>query len=880
MNQNLRTVLFERHQAAGAKIVEFGGWDMPVQYPGGIVQEHLATRRSAGLFDVSHMGRLDFRGPGAEAFLQRVLTNNAAALEVGQAQYTIIPDPAGGAVDDAYLYRFTADSYLLVVNAANREKDLAHFRAHLTGDVVMNDLTDSLAMISLQGPGTKAILSGLLDEPALPDPMRNALSISKIRGRQVMIGRTGYTGEPLCFELFVASEDAGMIWDLAVAGGATPVGLGARDTLRLEAGLPLYGHELGLDADGREIPICAISLARFAVSFSPLKGDFIGREALQAQHQTHGRIMRRDFADLAALPRVVLPLAILDKALARAGSKVFDPAGREVGYVTSGTMVPYWKFEGSGLASHITDQQALRPICLALVDSTFRVGDRLQVEVRGKKSPCVVGPNLRSEAAPYARPIIYDAAGKPQTPAPAGPPPVNAAELIKQAVANHLWRQRECINLIPSEMTASPLVRMLSGLDPSFRYAEHKMVKALNEAEVFYYQGTDFIKQVEQQVAAEFRSYLGCTQVESRPISGQMANTVVFSAVVDFLNRANRRSEPRRIAKVMNNSIFKGGHLSAQPMGALRDYVARDPQTEAPAVVNFPTLRDNPYCIDLEATAALIERHRPELVILGRSVILHREPVAQIKKMLSDLNVPALLMYDAAHVLGLMGEHFQDPFSEGADVVTGSTHKTFFGTQRGIVAANAAEGDQNGQDLWEAVERRTFPGAVSNHHLGSLLGLLMAAYEMNHYKDAYQKAVVANAKAFAKALKDCGLTVSGDPAVGYTQTHQVVIEVGYNKGPALARRLEENNIIVNYQASPSEEGFSAAGSIRMGVAEMTRFGMGVADFQAVAELIRDVIAGKNVAGQVKALRGRFVEMQYCFTGRQFDQAMQKLHELF
>jgi aminomethyltransferase len=147
-------------------------------------------------------------------------------------------------------------------------------------------------------------------------------------------------------------------------------------------------------------------------------------------------------------------------------------------------------------------------------------------------------------------------------------------------------------------------------------------------------------------------------------------------------------------------------------------------------------------------------------------------------------------MYDMAHVLGLIGPHFQQPFADGADVVTGSTHKTFFGTQRGVIASRF-EADDTRFPFWEAVERRAFPGAVSNHHLGTLLGLLMAAYEMNAFKDDYQPKVIGNAKAFAQALADCGLSVSGDPAVSYTETHQVLLEVGYSRGPEVAQRLED-----------------------------------------------------------------------------------------
>jgi aminomethyltransferase len=314
-------------------------------------------------------------------------------------------------------------------------------------------------------------------------------------------------------------------------------------------------------------------------------------------------------------------------------------------------------------------------------------------------------------------------------------------------------------------------------------------------------------------------------------------------------------------------------------MGALRDYVARDPRTELPAVVDIPVLPDNPYKADVGALLDVIEAERPELIILGKSMVLHPEPVYEVRQFLDAAGIPAVLMYDMAHVLGLAGPHFQEPFVEGADIVTGSTHKTFFGTQRGIVAARWAEAEEK-YDLWEAVERRTFPGSVSNHHLGTLLGLLMAAFEMNHFKDAWQQAVIANAKAFAVALHDAGLDVAGDPGAEFTETHQVIVRVGYGQGPEVAGRLEDSGIIVNYQAAPDEEGFTAAGALRLGVAEMTRFGMGPAHFAEVAALMAAVILeGRGVAAEVKALRRQFTEVGYCFTGPEFDPLVQRLHEL-
>ena len=877
-----RTVLYDRHVALGAKMVEFGGWDMPVLYPTGIVQEHLATRKRAGLFDVSHMGRFVFRGTGALKFLQHVLTNNAEALDntVIGAQYTLIPNETGGAVDDAYLYHFMEGEYLLVVNAANRRKDWQHLQSLREDfdDVELIDGTEEIVMLALQGPLSRDLMSKLIQSGQLPEPVRNAVSTVTISDAEVMVARTGYTGEPLCFELFTGREHGPVLWDQLVAKGATPVGLGARDTLRLEAGLPLYGHELGQDPEGNEIPIMAFPLVKSAVSFSPLKGAFVGRAALARQFDALAGIMDRDYSMIGELPRLIQPIAVAGRGIARAGAKVFKD-GRHVGHVTSGTMVPMWAVDGEGLGSVQTDQQQLRSICLAYIDSDIIEEENVTIEIRGKAVDAVVVPfHLRSDAPPYARSILFDHAPELEE-LPADKAPAKVLRLLEKTVENTIWRQQECINLIPSEITISPMARLVSVMDPAFRYAEHRKSEAFYDADIFYYQGTGFIGQVERLLEEEMLKFLGCQEVETRLISGQMANTAVFSAMIDYINRADRRREPRRIRQVMNNHIGKGGHLSAQPMGALRDYVARDPRMERPAVVNFPVLPDNRYRIDVPAALELIEEYRPELIIFGKSMVLHKEPVGEICHFLEAQGIDTVVMYDMAHVLGLIGPHFQQPFAEGADLVTGSTHKTFFGTQRGIVGSRFLEHEERYR-LWEALRRRTFPGSVSNHHLGTLLGLLVAAYEMNQFKDQYQGKVIANAKAFARALKDCGLDVAGDPSIDFTETHQVIVHVGYSQGPEIASRLEASNIICNYQASPDEEGFTASGALRLGVSEMTRFGMGEDDFRALAELIHDVVTNEaNVSDQVKELRERFCALQFCFSGDEYTDVMERLHGL-
>ena len=400
-----RTVLYDRHVALGAKMVEFAGWEMPVFYPTGIVNEHLATRKEAGIFDVSHMGRFIIRGAGALRFLQHVLTNNAGALDTRSigAQYTIIPNETGGAIDDAYLYRFVEDEYLLVVNAANRAKDWNHFQNLLKGfdDVELADRTHETIMLALQGPRSRAILKGIIESGPLPEPMRNAVSTVTISGRKVKVARTGYTGEPLCFELFAEKDDGLMFWDAILAKGAKPVGLGARDTLRLEAGLALYGHELGEDADGKEIPILGYPVTKIAVSFSSLKGDYVGRAALARQHEAFKRIMYRDYSLIRDLPRMIRPIAVAGRGVAREGARVFK-GDRHVGYVTSGTMVPMYGFEGEGLESFQSDEHELRSICLGYLDSDLNEGEKVAIEIRGRAVDAVIVPyHLRSEAPPY-----------------------------------------------------------------------------------------------------------------------------------------------------------------------------------------------------------------------------------------------------------------------------------------------------------------------------------------------------------------------------------------------------------------------------------------------------------------------------------------------
>ena len=462
------------------------------------------------------------------------------------------------------------------------------------------------------------------------------------------------------------------------------------------------------------------------------------------------------------------------------------------------------------------------------------------------------------------------------------------AELAEKVSVNNLWRQRQCVNLIPSENTPSLLVKLCEISDPSGRYAEHKTAMkkereslagtgALKGDQIYYYQGVDFIYQVEQLLKAEFAEYIGAKEVETRPVSGQMANEIVFKGLVKFLSSRPQGfpslSPTGRLACVMNNDLNCGGHLSAQPYGALFNF-AED------RIIHFPIEAGNPYRIDVQRMIELIDRYRPTLIVFGKSMFLHPEPVKEAREFIDSVpDYSPLIMYDGAHVLGILGPQFQDPLAEGADVVTGSTHKTFFGPQRGIIASRISE-ESPLRRLWNEIVARTFPGSTSNHHLGTQLAMLAATMEMNAFRSAYQAQVISNARAFARACACKGIPVEGGEEEGFTHTHQVIIRVSaFGEAKEIAARLESNNIITNYQALPYDETFYRPSGIRMGVQEMTRFGMKEADFEVLASLVADVILHKKeVKREAAEFRSRFNRMEYCLTVEQTLRILPRLLE--
>lgn len=387
MSELKRTPLYDAHVAAGATMVDFGGWEMPIQYPAGIVAEHLYDRKHCGIFDVSHMGRLVVEGPDRVAFLQKVLTSNVAKLVPGRAQYCIIPTVTGGAVDDAYLYMFEADKYLLIVNASNTDKDLAHFAKYLPDyDCTITNITDTYSSIAVQGPDAEKILKTLTGGKDITGPKKNDLGEVDMEGHTVRASKTGYTGDPTGWELFIDAKDVHWLWNRLIELGAAPTALGARDTLRLEAGLPLYGHEMGEDHAGNEMPIFAVSLSRFAVSFAEEKGDFIAKDILADQKAS-------------GTAKKIVPIALTDRGVMRAGMDVYAN-GEHVGWVTSGTMVPYYNFDGDT----ILDTTGKRSIGFAYIDSSIALDDVVEVDVRGKHLKAkVVARHMRQDLPPYGR---------------------------------------------------------------------------------------------------------------------------------------------------------------------------------------------------------------------------------------------------------------------------------------------------------------------------------------------------------------------------------------------------------------------------------------------------------------------------------------------
>ncbi|MDD5382491.1 MAG: glycine cleavage system aminomethyltransferase GcvT [Candidatus Margulisbacteria bacterium] len=339
-----RTPLYQAHLNLGAKMVPFAGWEMPVSYPAGIIAEHNAVRNSVGIFDIGHMGLIKIEGEEALALIQKAATNDASVLSVNQCQYSILCNEKGGTIDDILVYRLPM-SYLIVCNASNTEKVLAWFKKQAGAfSPATASLYDNYCMLSVQGPKALNLVSSVLSAP-LSDLKHN----HTLWWRDIILSRTGYTGED-GIEMIVAKKEAAGIWDAVIKQGVQPCGLGARDTLRLEAGLPLYGHEY----DEATTPLEAGYA--WAVKFD--KGDFIGREAL--------------FKEKAeGLRKKLVGLIPEGRAIPRETNKVVDRKGLSAGVITSGTFSPTLK----------------RPIALAYLEGT---GEGVNIEIRGNLVPAKI----------------------------------------------------------------------------------------------------------------------------------------------------------------------------------------------------------------------------------------------------------------------------------------------------------------------------------------------------------------------------------------------------------------------------------------------------------------------------------------------------------
>lgn len=367
-----RTPLFAAHQRLGARLIDFGGWEMPVQYSG-IVDEHLCVRKAGGVFDISHMGEFGVSGPGAPAFLNQLLTNDAARLTVGLGQYTLMCNERGGTIDDLYLYRLAEDQHLMVVNASRIAADWAwiqtrHARLAEPRSVIIENRSESTAAVAVQGPNVAAVVgecfpgasTGGQPVASVTHLEKNQIGRFGFAGHEVWVARTGYSGED-GFELIAGNETIEPLWNALLANGHAaclqPCGLGARDTLRTEMGYPLHGHELS-----EEITPIEAGLGFFVATEKPA---FTGREVLAAQKS--GGAPRRSIAFLmiekAPPPRPQYPVTLA------------DDGGDPIGEVTSGTQSPSLN-QGIGMA---------------LVRSgTVKAGDNVAIEIRGRRFPAAV----------------------------------------------------------------------------------------------------------------------------------------------------------------------------------------------------------------------------------------------------------------------------------------------------------------------------------------------------------------------------------------------------------------------------------------------------------------------------------------------------------
>ena len=427
--------------------------------------------------------------------------------------------------------------------------------------------------------------------------------------------------------------------------------------------------------------------------------------------------------------------------------------------------------------------------------------------------------------------------------------PVDMHDIEDLIAQQNEWRSH-CLNLIASETTQSEAVRAVQNSDFMGRYAEgHPNTDTETNR---YYQGTRYIDEIERMAQQELSELLGARQMDVRPISGNAANTAVALGML------------RGGDSVIVNSTDGGGHISHNPVGVFgrriqsRGMLLKTEGDKAIPMHFWPLTADH-YHIDVPAAVALVEQVKPRMVILGKSLFLFPEPVSEIAAICRTYEIPVL--FDGAHVLGLIaGGSFQQPLAEGATWLTASVHKTFPGPQRGIVCANL-DADQE-KKFWQPVDRGVFPGSSSNHHLNTLPALVVATREMKAFGPTYARNTITNAQAFAAALDEAGVQVEARD-FGYTRSHQVAVNVAnFGGGVEAAKRLESMNIIVNYNMLPGDSDPRSPSGLRLGVQEMTRFGMGPDAMGAMAQLMADALKGQDVLQAVIAFRDTYQELHY------------------
>jgi glycine hydroxymethyltransferase len=428
--------------------------------------------------------------------------------------------------------------------------------------------------------------------------------------------------------------------------------------------------------------------------------------------------------------------------------------------------------------------------------------------------------------------------------------PVDIADITRIVEVQEQWRGQQTINLIASENAQSPAVRAIQNSDFMARYAEGHP----NQGDQVnrYYQGTQYIDQIETMAREELLALTRCRQADVRPISGNAANTAI---ALGYLRAGDA---------VMVNSTAAGGHISHNTIGVFGRRVqirglSLNLKADKHIPLHFFPLTDDLYHLDIQKSLDLIDHVSPRLIVLGKSLILFPEPVQELALLCRERNIP--ILYDAAHVFGLIvGDTFQDPLREGATWMTASTHKTFPGPQRGVILADLDE--EGERKYWPAADRGVFPGSSSNHHLHTLPALLVAIREMRQHATTYATQIVQNAKALGQALEDEGIQVEARD-FGYTESHQIAVNVSaYGGGVPVAQRLETNDIIVNYNMLPFDTDPRNPSGLRIGVQEMTRYGMCEGDIQRLAVLLSEAIKGKRVQENVHALRAEFSALRY------------------